>query len=134
MGRGNPKIRECGTNGFDKDPKRAKEAQPKSVAARKANTDKQDFEVAIAQKILNGQTLTAEEEQKVAGYGIPNGAQWQVGMIAVLEEAKQGNYKAYELLMKIARFYVERTETKTEVDLPWNSKEELKQRLKELNG
>ena len=112
----NRNIRQYATNGFDKDPQRAKDAQEKSVASRKAHRKENDFSEEVARKMLNYQKkLTAEEQKQMREeYEIEDPAQWQLMMKAAAEEAKQGNYKAFEFLMKLAKLYVEKTESRNE--------------------
>ena len=112
----NKNIRQYATNGFDKDPQRAREAQVKSVASRKAHKPENDFTEKVAQKMLNFQAELDDEQKKEMQekYGIADPAQWQLMMKAAAEEAKQGNYKAFEFLMKLAKLYVEKTESRNE--------------------
>jgi hypothetical protein len=109
----------------------AREAQKKGVEKRKEN----QFSAELAQKMLNAPTLNEDEKERLRQYGIADPAQWQVMMQAVAEEAKQGNYKAFETLLKIARLYVEKTESKTENvnKTEFTNLDEWKEYVKSLN-
>ena len=92
----------------------AKAAQQKGVEARRENKARNEFSAELAQKILNAEVFEEGEKETLEGFGIQDGVQWQSMFVASVKAAKEGNYKAYEFLMKLARLYVEKTETKNE--------------------
>ena len=107
----------------------ARKAQRKSAQKRKENA----FSAEVAQRMLNGTTLTEEEIATMKARGIENPTEWQVAFNAVLQEAKNGNYKAVETLLKVAKLYVEKTETENTLKTDAATLEEWKEMVRKAN-